>query len=283
MQARQDRPVLRAIVRHARTVERKVRGRQSAVEITSTRFPVSRDLALITRVLAGEREIFYELIRPYERNVYHVAFSILRNQQDAEDAAQDTLLKALKKLHTFRGESKFSTWLIAIAVNEARARLRRDRIWRFESIDHAAENEGVVFTTSVIADSREVPLQAMERKELRRMLQQCIANLPGNYREVLMLRDVKELSIAETATALGLSAGVVKTRLLRARIKVRKLLSRSGRPPHAQNRSINKRISVRMWPYRGRVSRASDLGEKFCQKESGSCAQGREFEYAACA
>ena len=77
------------------------------------------------------------LVRPYEKSVYYATFSILQNQQDAEDAAQEAVLKALKNLHSFRAESKFSTWLISIAVNEARARLRHDRVLKFESVDQS--------------------------------------------------------------------------------------------------------------------------------------------------
>ncbi|HEY1730434.1 MAG TPA: sigma-70 family RNA polymerase sigma factor [Terriglobales bacterium] len=187
--------------------------------------PASRDAALIARILAGERELFHELVRPYEKSIYFAAFSILQNQQDAEDAAQESVLKALKNLPSFRAESKFSTWLIAIVINEARARLRHDRVLKFESVDEAAEDEDGSFTPAVISDWREVPLQALERKELREMLHQAIAGLPEIYREVLLLRDVEDMNIADTAKALGVSDGVVKTRLLRARLMMQKVLA----------------------------------------------------------
>lgn len=185
----------------------------------------ARDAELIRRILGGERELFHELVRPYEKSVYYATFSILQNQQDAEDAAQETVLKALKNLHSFRAESKFSTWLISIAVNEARARLRHDRVLKFESVDQSQTEEDGSFTPAVITDWREVPLQALERKELREQLQKAIASLPEIYREVLLLRDVEEFDIAETAAALGVSTGVVKTRLLRARLMMQKILT----------------------------------------------------------
>ena len=185
----------------------------------------ARDAELIRRILGGERELFHELVRPYEKSVYYATFSILQNQQDAEDAAQETVLKALKNLHSFRAESKFSTWLISIAVNEARARLRHDRVLKFESVDQSQAEEDGSFTPAVITDWREVPLQALERKELREQLQKAIASLPEIYREVLLLRDVEEFDIAETAAALGVSTGVVKTRLLRARLMMQKILA----------------------------------------------------------
>ncbi len=187
--------------------------------------PASRDAALIARILAGERELFHELVRPYEKSIYFAAFSILQNQQDAEDAAQEAVLKALKNLPGFRAESKFSTWLIAIVINEARARLRHDRVLKFESVDQPAEDEDGSFTPAVISDWREVPLQALERKELREMLQKAIAELPEIYREVLLLRDVEDMNIADTAKALGVSEGVIKTRLLRARLMMQKILA----------------------------------------------------------
>ena len=185
----------------------------------------ARDAALIARILGGERELFHELVRPYEKSVYFATFSILQNEQDAEDAAQETMLKALKNLHNFRAESKFSTWLISIAVNEARARMRHARVLKFESVDQPAEDEEGSFTPAVITDWREVPLQALERKELREQLQRAIASLPEIYRELLLLRDVEEFNIAETAAALGVSEGVVKTRLLRARLMMQKILA----------------------------------------------------------
>jgi RNA polymerase sigma-70 factor (ECF subfamily) len=187
--------------------------------------PAVRDAELIARILSGERELFHELVRPYEKSVYFATFSILQNEQDAEDAAQETVLKALKNLRNFQAEAKFSTWLISIAVNDARARLRHARVLKFESVDETPPDEDGGFTPSVISDWREVPLQALERKELRELLQKAIACLPEIYREVLLLRDVEEFSIAEAATALDVSEGVVKTRLLRARLMMQKLLA----------------------------------------------------------
>ena len=187
--------------------------------------PATREAGLIARILAGERELFHELVRPYEKSLYFAAFSILQNEQDAEDAAQEAVLKALKSLHSFRAEAKFSTWLISIAINEARARLRHDRVLKFESVDQPAENEDGDFTPAVISDWREVPLQTLERRELREMLQNAIASLPEIYREVLQLRDVEDMNIADTAKALGVSEGVVKTRLLRARLMMQKILA----------------------------------------------------------
>ncbi len=192
---------------------------------TADESPAARDAGLITRILAGERELFHELVRPYEKSLYFAAFSILQNEQDAEDAAQEAVLKALKNLSSFRAESKFSTWLISIAINEARARLRHARVLKFESVDEPTENEEGSFTPALITDWREVPLQALERKELREMLHSAIAGLPEIYREVLLMRDVEDMNIADTAKALDVTEGVVKTRLLRARLMLQKILA----------------------------------------------------------
>jgi len=185
----------------------------------------AREAGVIARIVAGERELFHELVRPYEKAVYFAAFSVLRNPQDTEDTAQETMLKALKNLHQFRADSKFSAWLVAIAINEARARLRHERTVKFETISDATEEIDGHFTPAVISDWREIPLEALERKELRELLQQAIASLPEMYREVLILRDVQEINIAETALALGVSEGVVKTRLRRARLMMQKVLA----------------------------------------------------------
>ena len=184
-----------------------------------------RDRELIARILGGDRELFHELVRPHEKSVYFAAYSILQNEHDAEDVAQETVLKALKNLHTFRAESKFSTWLVSIALNEARGRLRHARLIDFDSVDAFPNDDGGDFTPAVIADWREVPLEALERKELREMLQKAVQELPDSYREVLVLRDVEDFSIAETVAILGVSEGVVKTRLLRARLMLQKVLA----------------------------------------------------------
>jgi len=137
---------------------------------------------------------------------------------------QEAMLKAYKALPSFRSESKFSTWLASIVLNEARGRLRHERVITFTSIDESREGEED-FTPVVIADWREVPLEILERKEVREMIQQAIGTLPEIYREVFVLRDVQELSICEAAELLGIAEGLVKVRLLRARLMMQKCLA----------------------------------------------------------
>lgn len=186
---------------------------------------LTREIELIERVLAGEKDVFYELIQPYERGVFLAAASILGNDADAEDSAQEAVLKAYRNLARFRRESKFSTWLFQIAINEAKMRLRKDRRHLYESIDAGLQtNEGDYIPTD-FADWREIPSEALEQSELREALNAALKSLPEKYRTVLVLRDVQQMSIAETAKALGISEENVKTRTSRARLQMRDRLA----------------------------------------------------------
>jgi RNA polymerase sigma-70 factor (ECF subfamily) len=179
---------------------------------------------MIASILAGDTQLYHELIRPYERSVYMMALSYMKNEADAEDVAQEAFLKAFHHLSSFRAEARFSTWLVGIALNEARSRLRREGVLRMESIDDTPE-EGGHISPAILRDWREVPSEALERKEVRQMLQKAITNLPEKYREVFLLRDVEELNIVETAAALSITVGNVKVRLHRARLMLQKQLT----------------------------------------------------------
>ena len=179
---------------------------------------------MIASILAGDSQQFHQLIRPYERSVYVMALSMLRNEADAEDAAQEACLKAYRSLANFRADSKFGTWLISITLNVARNRLRRNRLMHMESLDIPSEEDGHV-SPALLRDWREVPLEILERAEVRQILRRAIAALPEIYREVFLLRDVEELSIKEAAQALRVSDSVVKVRLHRARTMLQKTLA----------------------------------------------------------
>jgi RNA polymerase sigma-70 factor (ECF subfamily) len=183
-----------------------------------------REQELIERVQRGQHELFYELVRPYERRVYAAALAILRNESDAEDAVQEAMLKALANIRQFRAEARFSTWLIQITVNEALMRRRRERTVVMEGIDDHRDDENE-YTPRDFADWREIPSEALERKEIRQRLAEALATLDRKYREVFVLRDMEHLNIQETADALGISVASVKTRLLRARLMLRDLLA----------------------------------------------------------
>ncbi|HEY1463295.1 MAG TPA: sigma-70 family RNA polymerase sigma factor [Terriglobales bacterium] len=180
--------------------------------------------ALIRRIQDGERDLFYQLIQPYERRVYSAAYAILRNESEAEDAAQEAALKAFKHIKQFRAEAKFSTWLLQITINEARMRRRKQQAHVMESIADQ-QNEDGDYIPRDFADWREIPSETLERSEIRDALMKALAMLGEKYREVFVLRDMQHLSIDETAKILDISTASVKTRLLRARLMLRDLLS----------------------------------------------------------
>jgi RNA polymerase sigma-70 factor (ECF subfamily) len=182
------------------------------------------EAGLIARILGGEKELFHELIRPYERMVYLTLFAIVKNEAEAEDGAQEAVISAYRHLVSFRGDAKFSTWLTTIAINEGRKRLRKAKGAAEESIDEDIEAHEGDYTPAPLTDWREVPLEALERKELREALRVAVADLPDIYRQVFALRDLEELNVEETAEALGISANVVKVRLHRARMMLQKRL-----------------------------------------------------------
>src|SRR5277367_529751 len=179
---------------------------------------------MIAAILAGEIQLFHQLIRPYERSVYIIALSYMKNEADAEDVAQEATVRAFRKLSSFRAESKFSTWLISITINEARTRLRRQVLVRMESLDQLLE-EDTGLSPALLRDWREIPCEAIERDEVRKLIQQAVDQLPDIYREVFLLRDVEELSINEAAEALRISIPSVKVRLHRARLMLQKQLA----------------------------------------------------------
>lgn len=204
---------------------------------------IKKEAALIARVLSGESKAFYELVRPYERSIYTAAYSILGNEADAEEVSQEAVLKAYKHLARFRAESKFSTWIVQITINEARMKLRKDRRKLYESLDETREDQEGDYFPKDYADWRPIPSEALEQKELRQALARAIASLSPIYREVFVLRDVQKLSIAETAKMLGISEASVKTRLLRARLQMRDALApgidgswTTGREPYKRVR-----------------------------------------------
>ena len=186
---------------------------------------VEREKELIARIIAGETNLFHELIRPYERMVYLSILAMLRNDQEAEDAAQEVMVNAFRHLKSFRGDAKFSTWLVTIAMNEARQRLRKARAARLESLDEDKEDREGDFTPAVLTDWREIPSEALEKKEMRQKLREAVEQLPPIYREVLVLRDLEEMNQEETAAALGIPVTLVKVRLHRARMMLQKMLA----------------------------------------------------------
>lgn len=197
------------------------------------------EVELIRRVRDGDADLFYELVRPYERRVYSAAFAILRNAADAEDAAQEAVIKAFRHIKQFREESRFSTWLIQIGVNEARMRRRRNHADVMEPIADRPDDAGN-YSPRDFADWREIPSETLERKEIRQKLAEALASLGEIYRDVFILRDMQHLSIEETAEALKISTASVKTRLLRARLMLRDLLAPGLGGPWLSRMSFEK-------------------------------------------
>jgi len=192
--------------------------------IRSSETETSQEAGLIARICAGESDLFHDLIRPYERRVYLAVVALLGNEAEAEDAAQQSMIKAFRHLKSFRSESKFSTWLLSIALNEARSRLRKTKRAPTESLDEHLELHEGDFTPAMLTDWREIPSETLERSELRATLESAVDELPPIYREVFTLRDLEELNVEETAKLLGVTSNVVKVRLHRARMLLQKRL-----------------------------------------------------------
>lgn len=171
----------------------------------------------IRRILAGERQLFHALIGPCERAIYFLLLSLLRNEAEAEDAAQETAIKVYLNLRNFRGDSQFRTWVLSIARNEGLGRLRKAGTRREDSLDADTDEQTGDYTPAILTSWREVPSEALERQELGTMLRKAIEGLPEIYRNVVLLRDIEEMDVRETATALGITDGAVKVRLHRAR------------------------------------------------------------------
>src|SRR5215467_7399767 len=187
--------------------------------------PAGDELRLVHAAKAGDISAFEELVRRYDRNVFRIALHITQNREDAEDVVQDAFLKAYQNLANFQEQSKFYTWLVRIAVNEALMRLRRRRPERMVSLDEDVKTEEDSMPREV-ADWSPNPEQQYSQAELKDILTRTIQGLPSSFRTVFVLRDVEGLSTEETAEALDLSIPAVKSRLLRARLQLRDRLSR---------------------------------------------------------
>jgi RNA polymerase sigma-70 factor, ECF subfamily len=186
---------------------------------------VHPDVALVERARAGDLAAFDQLVRQYERQVFRIAQHITQNREDAQDVVQDAFFKAYQKLNQFQGNSKFYTWLVRIAVNEALMRLRKRRTAKTVSMDEEVQTEEGSLPRD-FADWTPNPEQQYKQAELKEILQKTIQGLPPGFRTVFTLRDVEGLSTEETAEALNLSVPAVKSRLLRARLQLRERLSR---------------------------------------------------------
>jgi RNA polymerase sigma-70 factor (ECF subfamily) len=185
----------------------------------------TEELDLVTRARNGDTEAFNDLVRRYERKIYRLAKNITQNDEDAEDVLQDTFLKAYEHLDGFQGNSKFYTWLVRIAVNEALMKLRKRKSDRTVPLDEPVDT-GEETVVREIAVWDEDPEQQYGQEELGQILNDSVQSLKPAFRTVFILRDIEELSTEETAQALSISVPAVKSRLLRARLQLREKLTR---------------------------------------------------------
>jgi len=183
------------------------------------------ELTLVNQAREGDTMAFGELVRRYEAKIFRLAQHITGNREDAEDVLQETFLKAYEHLEQFQGNSKFYTWIVRIAVNQALMKLRRRKTDKSVSLDETIDT-GEDTIVREIAAWDEDPEQRFSREELGGILDSAVEGLEPPYRSVFVLRDIEELSTEETAQALGLSIPAVKSRLLRARLQLREKLTR---------------------------------------------------------
>lgn len=199
---------------------------QPAIETPVDRIiaPPDNEAALVAAAKAGDISAFEALVSRYERKIFRLAQHITQNTEDAEDVSQEAFLKAYEHIGDFQGNSRFYTWLVRIAVNQALMKLRKRRT-KDVSLDEEIETEDN-FMPRDVEDWGPSPEERYSQEELARILSQVIGELDPPFRTVFQLRDVDDLSTEETADALGISVPAVKSRLLRARLKLRDKLNR---------------------------------------------------------
>jgi len=179
---------------------------------------------LVAAAKRGDGAAFEELVNRYERKIFRLTMNITRNREDAEDAMQDAFLKSYAHLKDFQEDSRFYTWLVRIAANEALMRLRKRRPNQF-SLDEPIEGDEDLMPRE-LQDWGPSPEQRFAQTEMHEILSDVIDKLEPDFRVVFVLRDIEELSTEETAKTLGISVPAVKSRLLRARLKLRQKLDR---------------------------------------------------------
>lgn len=190
----------------------------------------ANDIFLVRRAKAGELTAFEELVSRHERQIYSLALRLLQNPHDAEDITQQAILNALEHLAGFREEASFATWLNRIATFAALKVIRKRKgldTVSLEATTEPQEDYDSIPHPEYITDWKESPERLVERNETRRLLDEALGQLDEKHRLVFLLRDVEGLSVKETAAALGLSEANVKVRLLRARLQLRELLTRT--------------------------------------------------------
>jgi RNA polymerase sigma-70 factor (ECF subfamily) len=179
---------------------------------------------LVSAAKGGDVSAFEELVNRYERKIFRLGMNITQNREDAEDVMQDAFLKSYQNLDRFQGDSRFYTWLVRIAVNEALMKLRKRRPNQVSLDEPLTDGDDPVFRE--IEDWGPSPEKKFAQTELNEILTQVIGDLDPIFRVVFTLRDIEEISTEETAQILGISVAAVKSRLLRARLKLRQKLNK---------------------------------------------------------
>lgn len=185
---------------------------------------------LIARVCSGDKACFHDLIRPYTRLMFATASSVLRNSADTEEAVQEAVLKVFLHLSQLSDRGRFRPWLLQIVVNEARMLRRKLRSHLYDSIEEQTEVHEGDSVPKQFADWHDLPYETLERDELRAAVRDAVNQLPVIYREVLMLVDGQCLNYQEVAEVLGVTVGVVKTRVHRGRMRVQEQLHPKFQP-----------------------------------------------------
>lgn len=187
----------------------------------------SPETFLLECAMQGDQEAFAKLLEPHLRTFFVSAMAILNDESDAEDAVLDAMLKAFRTVAQFPKTAKFSTWLVRMVIDEARLRQQRAPRGLPKSLDEGPGRQDEEYVAKDIGRWRHIPLAAMENRELRETLIAALKSLPGEYRAVMVLRDVAHLNSRETADVLGLTEDEVKTRLCWARLRVGEALASS--------------------------------------------------------
>lgn len=194
----------------------------AAVEVRKVSLDAQDDAALVQQVQRGQQAAFGVLMRRYNRRLYRTARAIVKDDGGAEDALQEAYVAAYRHIGEFRGDSAFGTWLTRIVVNQSLQALRKSRRERVVvPFGDSADDEG-----PEVADEPEyTPESLMLRTEIRRLVERKIDELPAAYRTVFMLREVEDLTVEETAAALDIPSATVRSRLFRAKARLREALT----------------------------------------------------------
>src|ERR1700677_948861 len=183
-----------------------------------------KESELIAAILAGDAQLYHQLISPYERSVYVMSLFYMRNDRDAEDVAQETFVRAYQDLWAFKSDSKFGPWLIGIALNEAKNRLRKQVAIRIASIDEP-QSEEMPTTPALVRTWRELPSEIIEREEIKALLQRAVEILLDSEQQIFFLHDVEEFRASDVAQILNINASTVKVSLHQARMTLQRFLA----------------------------------------------------------